>query len=437
MHRRRASALAAVLALASLVAGGVGGAAASAPAPAALRGAPIPPNDDWANATPIGPLPATKTANSENATTEFDEPASICNSDENTVWYKMTPTTNAVILVDTVGSIIDTGVSVWTGNSVATLTEVACSYGSERTGDDQEAGKAAFRAKAGVKYYIQVNAAEDGDFGGPITLHVKVVTPPSNDQFGAAQAIPLPFHTVANNTNATTQPDEPAGVPCEDSRATLWYRVTPSQDMVIRADTLGSQPDTILAVFTGTTLANLQYRNCDDDTSEDDNFSTQSLISWRAIAGTTYWLQVAGYDNETGPIDLTVQQVSPRPNDQRGQATVITSLPFNQVFSNRNATPQSGESITCGSDTQFIQSVWYRYTAPSTAGLMATTDGEDGTNAILAVFTGSTFATEDEIGCVVQTTLNFTPEAGETYWFLVGGSDGRSGPMEFALDTQP
>ena len=62
----------------------------------------------------------------------------------------------------------------------------------------------------------------------------------------------LPFTDSVNTSGASTEPGEPVasclfgGPPS----ATVWYNFAPSQDMLLRADTLGSDYDTVIAVWT-------------------------------------------------------------------------------------------------------------------------------------------------------------------------------------------
>jgi hypothetical protein len=434
----RVAALAVSVALASLLAGAAGPTVAGRSIAGLAAPRAIPPNDDFADAAPVGPLPATKHVNTTDATTEATEPISVCNGSEFTVWYRITLPSTRVVSVDTLGSVINTGVSVWKGPALDLLDPVACSYGSERLNGEELAGRTAFRAKAGVHYYIQVDAQRDSvthtTHGGPITLHVKTVIPPANDAFGQAQVVPTNFHTMVSNAKATMQNGEPATGACDQMRATLWYRLTPAHDTVLRADTFGSQPDTMLAVFTGSSLANIKYRQCDDDTSFDHQAVHKSSVTWHATAGTTYFIQLGGYDNETGNIDFTIQPVTPPANDARGAATTIASLPFAVTQSDRNATQQQAESVAgCGTTGDFLHSVWYRYTATSGAMLHVTVGGDDGTSALVAIFTGSSFTTDTEIGCAYVASTDYTPVSGTTYYFLLTGKFGRTGPLQLDI----
>ena len=70
-----------------------------------------PPNDNFANATVITSLPFSDSVDNTGATTEPDEPQ-YCAYSPQTVWYKFTPTANAVVRADMAGS----SFGVWSWN---------------------------------------------------------------------------------------------------------------------------------------------------------------------------------------------------------------------------------------------------------------------------------------------------------------------------------
>jgi cysteine-rich repeat protein len=128
----------------------------------------------------------------------------------------------------------------------------------------------------------------------------------ANDVCEMATAIPrLPFTDVALTTDATLSPGEISPscgfVP---SSQTVWYRVTARQNATITASTLGSNYDTVLAAFTGS-CERLTELACNDDFD-----SQQSLITFSAAAGETYYLAV-GAPESAGTLRLFVDSSSP------------------------------------------------------------------------------------------------------------------------------
>jgi PKD repeat protein len=110
---------------------------------------PVPPptNDDFADASPVASLPFTATVDLRAATTEAAEPMPSCVGLQHTVWYSFTaPTTETLraIVVDS-----GTGVGVYTGTSLTSLSQVSCSYALQ---------PALLRAQANTTYYFQVGA---------------------------------------------------------------------------------------------------------------------------------------------------------------------------------------------------------------------------------------------------------------------------------------
>ena len=70
--------------------------------------------------------------------------------------------------------------------------------------------------------------------------------------------------------------------------------------------TIGSSYDTVLAVFTGTRGA-LTSVGCNDD----NGGSLQSQVTIGAVAGQTYFIEVAAYSGTGGNLTLNVQFLSP------------------------------------------------------------------------------------------------------------------------------
>src|SRR5690606_6675064 len=109
---------------------------------------------------------------------------------------------------------------------------------------------------------------------GPVGVGTVYAAPPSNDNFANAIVVTdIPFHHSTTTTEATTQGNnEPVvPVPCEGrllavGQRTVWYRYQPTTNRGVHVDTIGSNYDTFIAVWRGTSLGNLVFVGCDDDT---------------------------------------------------------------------------------------------------------------------------------------------------------------------------
>ena len=130
--------------------------------------------------------------------------------------------------------------------------------------------------------------------------------PPSNDAFANAIEVPaLPFE----NTVATAQASRETGEPrpsCAPIGRTIWYQYTPSTDTVLGANTAGSNFDTVLGVYTGSSLADLSEVRCADDGIF---FDSQARVAFLGTASTTYYFQVGGYRGASGSLRFTLREI--------------------------------------------------------------------------------------------------------------------------------
>src|SRR5438105_7066943 len=109
---------------------------------------------------------------------------------------------------------------------------------------------------------------------------------PTNDDFSNAIVVDsVPFTSSLDTSDATTAPDDPTLCPTNGS---AWYAFTPSRDMVIQADTFGSNFGTELSAWTGT-RGSLFLIDCGHSRS-----SNQSIVHVEAVAGTTYYFMIGG-----------------------------------------------------------------------------------------------------------------------------------------------
>jgi hypothetical protein len=131
--------------------------------------------------------------------------------------------------------------------------------------------------------------------GGARTVYAAA---PSNDTFANAMNISsIPFQHIISTTQATeTDLNDPDSIPCEGKtldrgKRTVWYRYQATSNRGLHVDTIGSDYDTYIAIWRGTTIGSLTLVNCDDDVFS--NFYSEALFA--ATAGNTYYIEVAGY----------------------------------------------------------------------------------------------------------------------------------------------
>jgi hypothetical protein len=113
----------------------------------------------------------------------------------------------------------------------------------------------------------------------------------------------LPFSDTGNNAGATAEANEPfhAG----NLEHSLWWRLQLSADATVVVRTEGSNFDTVLGVYTGTSLSLLT-----EVTSNDDSGGQQSQVSFPAQAGQIYHIAVDGFAGSTGDVVLSVGEAA-------------------------------------------------------------------------------------------------------------------------------
>ena len=118
---------------------------------------------------------------------------------------------------------------------------------------------------------------------------------PANDNFASAEVITgLAGKTLGSNVAATLEPGESGG------GASVWYRWVATEDGFLSLDTIGSDFDTTLSVFTGDTLGTLS-----ELAYNDDYLGYFSAIDLPVVSGTTYMIAVRGFGNSEGSVELS------------------------------------------------------------------------------------------------------------------------------------
>ncbi|MBI4661925.1 MAG: hypothetical protein HY735_24145 [Verrucomicrobia bacterium] len=179
----------------------------------------LPGNDDWANAMKLTGLDVTVSSSNREATKEPGEPEHAGNRGGKSVWWTWTAPVNCSVRLSTEGSAFDTTLSVYTGDSLGALRQVAGN-------NDSSAGNwslVEFQALSGITYRIAVDGFDgrSGDFA--LSLH----TPPTISGLGgrrlsAGEPVgPIQFVVSDSGTTAfdlaiTATSSNPAVVPQEN-----------------------------------------------------------------------------------------------------------------------------------------------------------------------------------------------------------------------------
>ena len=210
-------------------------------------------------------------------------------------------------------------------------------------------------------YSFKVSASSSAGTSPYSSLSNSVVvsTSGNNDYFSSARVISgTSGSTNDTNTTATRETGEPTT--WGSTASTKWYSYTPASSGTLTINTNGSSFDTVLGVFTGTSVSSLTSRASDDDSGD----GSSSLVSLSVLSGTTYFVQVASWSSgSVGAITLNwvlgSASCNGSPiNNNLSCATVLSGSSGSNYADNTYATLESSEPGTY----DICRSVWYKVT---------------------------------------------------------------------------
>lgn len=149
---------------------------------------------------------------------------------------------------------------------------------------------------AGV-YYLQIDTWPTPDCTA-FDLDIYPYVPIDNDECSTATLIASNyFSETINPVGATTAVDDPT-ISCGGSvhLGSVWYTFTPISNGTIDVDVCGSNYDTVLALWAGS-CGSLTAVDCNDDACAT---SRSSLTGVAVSVGTTYFIEVCGFDGGIG-----------------------------------------------------------------------------------------------------------------------------------------
>ncbi len=270
---------------------------------AALFLAPLataaPANDNFGAAMSISGANGSQLGNSSTASKEVGEPAHAGNSGGRSIWYSWTAPSDGTFVFDTFPSTFDTLLAVYTGSDVSALAEVASNDDAVvNIWEQTTRSMVAFVATEGTTYSIAI----DGFNGkhGRATLRWRNGV--ANDFFEMPQTLTgISGKVGGRNVWATMQTDEPSTL---DSLSSVWYEWTAPATQLVKFSTLGAHFDSVLAVYTGTSVNGLTEIVSNDD---DPLFSccASSFVGFEAVAGTNYRIAVGGWGGQQGSFALS------------------------------------------------------------------------------------------------------------------------------------
>lgn len=139
---------------------------------------------------------------------------------------------------------------------------------------------------------------------GPLLLSA-AGSPPVNDPFANRQVLPAGVTTASgSNAGATREAGEPAHG--GSGGKSVWWSWQATVSGPAAVSTAGSTFDTLLGVYTGTSLAGLTEIKKNDDENQLEGIFT-SRVTFEAVAGTFYQIAVDGSGGAEGTVQLRIE----------------------------------------------------------------------------------------------------------------------------------
>jgi hypothetical protein len=391
------------------------------------RHAAAPTNDGFAAPAALSGAVGTVDFSTVEASAELDEPRHGNHRPNASLWWSWTAPASGPVSFQTSLGPLETRLGVYEGSSLETLTTVATNDESANGGAE---ARVVFAAEAGTTYRVAVDSAG----GGTATLSWRMPPSPPNDAFANATPLPLAFYSVyrylvddGDNIGATREPGEPvhAGVAGSTS---VWYRLRwDSGARHLALSTAGSEFDTVVGVYTGSSVDALTEVAANDDSASGggDSFLTFQAVGTYS-SPTTYWIAVDGKAGQTGKLALAVNPVGEPLNDHFHNASLIAGATGSVTAGMYGASVQHGEPTP---EFSYGGSIWFRWTAPSAGTWRFDLQGTQVATAF-GVYSGSRVGGLVDHGSTDDEWRLYIPaEAGRTYSILLNGDPDDSDPV--------
>lgn len=228
----------------------------------------------------------------------------------------------------------------------------------------------------------------------------------------------------------------------------IWFEYTADCTGIATASTCGSTFDTRVTVYAGGSCPPTTELACNDDSC-----GLQSLVSWPVTAGTTYLLQVGGYNGAVGTGDLLITCSDPSANDDCTNAAAVTDGVTDFDTTTASTDGLGVDFMACaqwaGTDPILYNDVWFVYTAAANSTVTVSTCDIGVIDTRLAVWDASVSCPpdpgvdtplacqDDEANCANFTSrVDFTALAGQTYLIQLGGfSPGVAGAGQLEISS--
>lgn len=209
-------------------------------------------NDDFSQRMQLSGMNATNRVSNSKATVELGEPNHAGSTAGKSLWWTWTAPVTGNVTISAAGTSFGPAMAVYTGDSFSNLIQVAA---------DSVHSELNFDAVAGRTYQIAMGATSSGTEirQGYCEFRLNQVPAPpapANDRFAGRIVITgNQFTLISTNDGATAEPGEPSHAGCPN-HSTWWTWTAPASGR-LNVTRLGGNPTAALAVYSGSSLSNL------------------------------------------------------------------------------------------------------------------------------------------------------------------------------------
>jgi subtilisin-like proprotein convertase family protein len=367
------------------------------------------------------------------AATGTGQPTTSCTTTPGNfgVWYKYVGTGDIVTAATCLTASFDSKINVYSGSCGA----LVCIGGN----DDGCGARSTvtFTTLVGTDYYILVTGF--GSATSAFTFNITCTAPLANDLCSTATVVSCGDSLAASNLSATNTDQPTATCGTAPGGPGVWFHFVGNGDVVTAATCATASYDSKLNVYSGTCGAATLV--CVG--GNDDGCGTRSSFTFPSTVGVDYYILVTGFSGATSNFILTINCVTPPPNDICATAIPITCA-SGTVYGTNSGGTNTGNPTTCGT-APGSAAVWYTFAGTGEFVTLSTCDSSD-YNTKLNVYSGScgTFAcvtgNDNNAACTGATTsseVKFQSVAGVNYYVLVSGLGAATGNFGLAISCAP
>jgi hypothetical protein len=386
------------------------------------------------------------------ATDEPGEPPVAGHPALRTRWSVFRPEHDGLVELNTCGrsgpgveDVLPTAVAVWRGNRLDALQPVAASDGGCPAG--QVGAVVRWLAEGGQDVRVAVGAREDRAGVAPL----RVAEAPANDDRDRAYRLPDSPYVDTRLAGKERGEDAHGGDPGGHS---VWFRWTAPRDGMARFATCSADFDVVASLYgpdrdAPALAAGDNTPGCGNPYGPGANRGVR--LEAPVAEGETYLLAVDGAGGATGEVGFVAASMLNAANDAFADATPIVGFGGapNSAADVSRATAQTGEPAHGGRAAE--RTVWWRWTAPRTGRVTASTcdsygyaSGSDAADTSVGVYTGTALTGLERIadsaaGCEDgDAVTSFYAVAGTVYRIAVDVHAGANYQAELWLsDSAP